>query len=211
MIITLYLYAQITAAFIVFFWHKQNSAFVRTAIYHSILATILLSFIQYGSAYSLDWDYSRWQWSNEFQIFPLRGQGGLANANTIAKNSFFYWFFTMITTFLYVAFPQSVLIAENHHLRDSGKPFLQILRKLKKIYRIGIGFFSTAIVLSSLVSPVPSGNKIVMLIAYGVLILWLGSRMWEDIGDGIQGYIPNGKETVDNLKNFANFIRLLKR
>lgn len=50
-----------------------------------------------------------------------------------------------------------------------------------------------------------------MLIAYGVLVLRLYFRMWEDIGDGIQGYIPNGKETINNLKIFANFIRLLNR
>ena len=211
MLITLYLYAQITAAFIVFFWHKQDSAFVRTAVFHSILATILLSFIQYGSAYSLDWDYSRWKWSDEFQIFPLRGQGGPAGLNTIAKNSFAYWFFIPLTSFLYVAFPQAVLVAENNHLKDSGKSFLKLLRRLKKVYRIGVGFFSTLLVLTSLFSPISCENKIVMLISYGILVAWLRSRMWEDIGDGIQGYIPNGQESIGNLKKVAGFLRFLKR
>jgi hypothetical protein len=187
---TFFIYAQITVSFFVFFSHKRDSAFTRTAIFHAIGFTILLSLIQYGSAYSLDWDYSRWQLTNEFQIFPLRGHGGAPNSNTIDKTSFVFWFLTLITSFLHIAFPQAVLIAENKYFGDTRQSFRQALRRLKKVYRIGVGFFSTAIVISSLFSPFPCGNKIVMLIAYGVLILWLRSKMWEDLLDAKKGYFP---------------------
>ncbi len=196
------LYVYIAVAIGWFFFHLGNKTFVRATLIYFLVITIAICLIEYGSLYSIYWNFARWHGGDTWGLFPITITVDQPGAAPIPKTTFTYWMLSISSTTFYVSFPQAVLRGSSIYLANN-KLSLYVLRFLSYGYGIGEAFIGIMITLSSLVSLQPDKNIWIMLVGCAILIIaaWGGIR--EDLKRGILPHMPGGKTTATALDIMA--------
>jgi hypothetical protein len=190
MVQTAGLYLCILVAIGFFCYNCRNLSFLRVTLIYFVLVTVALCLIEYGSAYSLNWDFARWHGGDTWQLFPLSVSGGGPNKNMIPKTSSTYWFLTVLVTSFYITFPQAVVRGIGSHVIKSTI-FASILLILFDLFGIGLGFVSVVLTFTSLFSPFPNENWLVMLAGCVFIIIIMGPTIVRDVRHGFHQFVPH--------------------
>lgn len=195
MLANILLYVYIVAAIGWFFLRIGNAAFVRATLTYFLIITLAICLIEFGSVYSIYWDFARWHGGETWTLFPITISPSQSGANPISKTTFTYWLLSISSTAFYISFPQAVIRASSIHLANN-KLSLAVLRFLSYGYGIGEAFIGIMLTLSSLVSFMPDKNMWVMLVGCAILIIaaWGGIRA--DLKRGFSHFVPGGKAAV---------------
>lgn len=198
MLANILLYVYIIAAIGWFFFHTGNKAFVRATLVYFLIITLAICLIEYGSLYSIYWDFARWHGGETWTLFPITITVAQPGASPISKTTFTYWLLSIASTAFYISFPQAVMRASSIHLAKN-KLSLGLLRFLSYGYGIGEAFAGIMLTLSSLVSFMPDKNIWIMLVGCAILIIaaWGGIRA--DLKRGFSHFVPGGKSVVTAL------------
>ena len=202
MLANILLYVYIVATFVWFFFHLCNKAFFQTTLKYFLVFTLAICLIEFGSVYSIYWDFARWHGGETWALFPITITAMQSGADPIPKTTFLYWILNITSIAFYVSFPQAVIRGSSLHLAHN-KLAVGALRFLAHGYGIGEAFFGIITALSSLVSFQPGTNIWLMLIGYIIIIV-----TWRSIrGDLLRGFFshaPAGDHLSTALEKLSN-------
>lgn len=206
MLANILLYVYIVAAIAWFFLHTGNKAFVRATLGYFLIITLAICLIEYGSVYSIYWDFARWHGGEPWALFPITITVFQPGANAIPKTTFTYWLLSISSTAFYISFPQAVIRKSSVYLANN-KLALAVLRFLSYGYGIGEAFIGIMLTLSSLVSFLPDKNIWIMLLGCAILIIAAWRVIREDLKNGFSHHVPGGDgivKTVEMMSTLAN-------
>lgn len=188
-----YIYSLIVIG--VFLYNCRNWAFIRTTLLYFLFMTFFACLLIYGSAYSLDTNFTQLHTQGWFSAFPLTITGDGPDASTIAKNDPAYWRSLILLVAFFVTFPQAVMRATGLYRKKTplgvmdqvGHAYGTVRQALawfkiwlpgtvSNVYDIGEWIF-LVLALTSLASPFPIQNLPLMLFSGFFVVLLAGSNL----------------------------------
>lgn len=183
MVTALLFYVYVGICITIFAKNSRNPLFVKDVMIRYIIATFLVVLIVYGSASQIYYDPVRLKESHYLNLLPIRIDNSGKTINRFDKNSLMFWVLNILVTSLYLTFPQAIVFASQiHFYKTKWWPFAKIAAS---VFGYGIPVVTILFVITSVFSPFPSTNTVLMLVAFAILAYLMWVEVKRDIGDYI--------------------------